>query len=400
MNVNKYDPLNYEIVDDVKIYTGTTVYIEKQLKRNIEYYKHKKKGEKIFTELRPSTLTAKGKMSSILFEEENIIDMLSIPDTGYILLIGCNYGVIHNKNPDYIEPEPKKRISNRGRKPKKKPKNKRKIQGSGKYFSSQITFNIYSTETEKIYKIKLFRNGGFQIPGVKRPDMTDLIKPIKILQNYLREEFMDDTISAKYFISVMRNYICRIINHDILVRLNELETLLKDKKDENTVNPMYLMLDGIGLKFNMCEIAIDCIKECVGEKDNAIGIAEIQNNCERYFGLILKFYRPVPWRMDKRTTIKILRSGKINIDGSNSIEEAYELYHWLEYMFIQHYDEILFDISSNASDSGNYDVKNGTAVYDSNFDDANFECNECNGYNPDEILPIDDNQLADIETTQ
>ena len=103
MNVNKYDPLHYDIVDEVKIYTGTTVHIKKQLDRNIEYYKKKKKGEKIFTELRPSTLTAKGRMSGISFNEEDIIDMLSIPNTGYILLIGCNYiGTQYefNRNPE------------------------------------------------------------------------------------------------------------------------------------------------------------------------------------------------------------------------------------------------------------------------------------------------------------
>jgi TATA-box binding protein (TBP) (component of TFIID and TFIIIB) len=373
MDVNIYDPLNYTIVNNVKIYTGTTVYIANQLNKNIKYYKKKKKGEKLFTELKPSTLTAKGKICNISFSEEDIIDMLTIPLNGYILEIGCNYGVLVNPSPDYIKPEPKKRISNRGRKPKKKPKNKRKIQGSGKYFSSQITFNIYNVDNDKIYKIKLFRNGGFQVPGVKRPDMTDLIKPIGILCDYLKKEFMDDEINAKYVISVMRNYICRIINLNVLVRLNELETMLKNKKEDENVNPIYIMTDAIGKSFNMCQIGVDCVKEYIGKKDNMIGIAEIQNNCERYFGLILKFYRPVPWRMGKRTTIKILRSGKINIDGSNSIEEAYELYHWLEYIFINNYDEILFNTSINTSDSGDYSIGSGNSIYD---DDVSGNINE------------------------
>jgi hypothetical protein len=68
--------------------------------------------------------------------------------------------------------------------------------------------------------------------------------------------------------------------------------------------------------------------------------------------------------MGKRTTIKILRSGKINIDGSNSIEEAYELYHWLEYIFINNYDEILFNTSINTSDSGDYSIGSGNSIYD------------------------------------
>lgn len=375
MNINTHDPLNFKIYDGIKIYSGTTEYTRKRFIDNIEYYKKKKNGDKIFTELRPSTLTAKGKIINVLFNEEDIIDMLTVPDGGYILQIGCNYGVLINKKPDYVMPEPKKRTSNRGRKPKTKPKNRRKVQGSGKFFSSQITFVIYNSDNGKIYKIKLFRNGGFQVPGVKKPSMTDLLRPMKILQKYLRKEFVDDTIQVKYCISVMRNYICRIIDPNILVRLNELETLLKNQKQSTNMNPMYIKMDGIGAKYNICEIGVDMIKEYIGKKDNMIGIAEIQNNCERYFGLILKFYRPVPWRMDKRTTIKILRSGKINIDGSNSIEEAYELYHWLEYIFIKHYDEILFNTTTVQSDSGEYDTGDGVAIYDEDLDALEAELN-------------------------
>ena len=365
---NVYDKLNLDVVDDIKIFTGTTQFTKKKINESIKYYKDLSSlNEKIFTELVPSTLTAKGSFSNICFNEEDIIDMLEEPVGGYILKICCNYGVIINKSPVYDMPPPKVRISNRGRKPKIKKISKRKLQGSGKYFSSQITFEIYNPESKKIYKIKLFRNGGFQVPGICRPDITDLIMPIKILRDYLQQEFVDTGIKVQYFISVMRNYICRLIDDNLLIRLNELETMFKTQKDNDENNPIYDLMDKISKNLNL--LNNDTIKEYIGKKNNSIGIAEIQNNCERYFGLILKFYRPVLWKIDKRTTIKVLRSGKINIDGSNSIEEAYELYYWLEYIFNEYRDSIIFDKNKIIDDLSDYDIGSGESIYDDDLKD-------------------------------
>lgn len=375
---NKYDQLNYNMVEGVKIYTGTTTYSNKQLNKNITYYKDLMAPEdKIFTQLVPSTLTAKGKFNNICFNEEEIIDMLTVPVGGYILKIGCNYGVVFNPSPDYVAPPVRVRVSNRGRKPKTKPKSKRKLQGTGKFFSSQITFEIYNVDNNKIYKIKLFRNGGFQVPGVKKPDISDLIAPIKILREYLREEFMDDTIDIQYFISVMRNYICRIINPNMLIRLNELETLLKGLKEMENLDPVVELIDILHQKHNL--LCHDVIKDYIGQKNNMICMAEIQNNCERYFGLILKFYRPVPWKMSKRTTIKVLRSGKINIDGGNSIEESYELYHWIESMFAEYTSTILYNPTDVVDESDEYNIGSGESVYDDDLDDIDF-IQETRGY--------------------
>jgi hypothetical protein len=361
---NTYDKLNYNIVGGIKIFTGTTHNSYPKIKKSTVNYENTiLPSQSLFTKLVPSTLTAKGRFTNICFNEEDIIDMLTQPRGEYILKICCNYGVIENECPDYVAPPVRTRISNRGRKPKVKVKSKRKLQGTGKYFSSQITFEIYNPETNKIYKIKLFRNGGFQVPGVNKPDMTDLVTPIKILRTYLRKEFMDDTIDVTYFISVMRNYICRLTNINMLVRLNELETLFKTQKDTNMNNPVYDLVDELDLHGS------DEIKEYIGKKNNKIGIAEIQNNCERYFGLILKFYRPVLWKMNKRTTIKILRSGKINIDGGNSEEEAYELYHWLESIFVDFQASIIFDKSIVDGESSDYDCGSGESIYDDELTD-------------------------------
>jgi hypothetical protein len=366
---NLYDKSLYKTYEHIKIFTGTTKRKESMLLYNIAYYKniinHMTCTNTIFTKLVPSTLTAKGSFSNISFVENDIIDMLSFNieecyNTNYILRCYCNYGELTNEKSKFInsvKPIVKERISNRGRKPKKKIKSQRKVQGSGKYFSSQITFEIYSGVNQKIYKIKLFRNGGFQIPGVNLPDMTDLLFPIKILEEYLKLEFLDDDIKALYITSVMRNYICRLCNDNLFIKLNKLEEILNIEKEKPIDRALY---DNIKLVYteDWCSHIFDYIGPV-----NLIGIAEIQNNCERYFGIIVKFYRPTPWNLNKRTTIKILRSGKINFDGGNSELEIIELYNWLIYIFVKYYEYIIFDTEA---DLNNTDTSSdtGESIYD------------------------------------
>ena len=404
MNNNEFNKMDFYTINGIKIYTGLTDYNINLIDKNInynknriqEYYKndynlHNKMYDfslyennnifniykkyqniqnDIFTPLISSTITVKGMFSNILFNEEDLITKLEQLNGGYILKICCNYGEIINKNPNYVYPEPKIRLSNRGRKPKIKKKSKRKLQGTGKYFSSQITFEIYNSDNNKIYKIKLFRNGGFQIPGVANPDISDLIKPINILKNYLLKYFGKD-IKVEYLISVMRNYICKLKNDKYLIRLNEFENILKNNKKNNIkTNKMYKYINdnktNIYETLNIDLKVIEYIKDYIGEVDNKIQLAEIQNNCERYFGLILKFNRPVYWKTNKKTTIKILKSGKINIDGSNSIKESIELYLWLINLFNSYKDKIIHDSTEEIlldSDT-DYSIGSGYSIYD------------------------------------
>ena len=136
------------------------------------------------------------------------------------------------------------------------------------------------------------------------------------------------------------------------------------------LDPVVELVDILHQKHNL--LCHDVIKDYIGQKNNMICMAEIQNNCERYFGLILKFYRPVPWKMSKRTTIKVLRSGKINIDGGNSIEESYELYHWIESMFAEYTSTILYNPTDVVDESDEYDIGSGESVYDDDLDDIDF----------------------------
>jgi hypothetical protein len=332
-----FEPI-YTVVDGIKIYDGTTPFSRKVYARKIEDLKTLKNTvskEHIFSKLQPSTLTAQGCLTNVSFEEKNIIDMLSaLKAEDHILMIGCNYGEIFN--PRYKKPEVKKN-SGRGRKPKPKIKTKRKMQGNGKYFSSQITFLIEHPDSLGQYKIKLFRNGVFQVPGIRNPDMKDLVKPIKILRAYLQYNFGED-VQVDNFTAVMRNYKSRLINQHYHVHLERLEELISsEKKAENYEKYIKYLYSGLSTQYQ------EQIRTMLG-RFNPLNIAEMTYNTDRCFCLIIKFYRPSSADKSKKTTVKLLKKGKINFDGGNSQQEVEELYFWLEYIYNKYKSEILFDI--------------------------------------------------------
>ena len=409
---NPHNKMDYYMLGDIRVFTGITEYTNKLIENNIKYNKSiiqsyyldkntsldknvynfsvnddmnlfelyekfQNIENDIFTPLISSTITVKGSMSNISFNEKEKIKTFEMPKCGNIVKICCNYGEIINENSNYVPPPPKVKSSNRGRKPKiKTPSTRNTKEPFTGLFNSQLTFVLYNEDTCKIYKVKLFRNGVFQIPGSGIPDISDLVKPINTLKKYLISQFLDENIKVNYLISVMRNYICRLKNKNQFIKLNELENILKKRKKENLIdNILHKFLETNKNKFlekyNISLKTIDFIKEYIGEYENNIQVAEIQNNCERYFGLIIKFNRPVPWKINKRTTIKILKSGKINIDGSNSIKESIELYLWLINLFIKHKDEIIYDstIETIIESDTDYDIESGYSVYDDDGDE-------------------------------
>lgn len=320
----------------IKIYTGDTELSEQIHRININLYeKENKKYLPMFTSLEPSTFTVNGNFDNIVFNESEIIDFLSITPGSPVLKIGCNFGEVYNTAPPPKSIREKKEKSNRGRKPRMKVSTRKK-QGTGKYFSSQITFEIYNEKCNKIYKIKLFRNGRFQIPGVSRLDMEDIIDPVYALRECLVENFGDRLIRPTHLISVMRNYKCKLRDEKLLVCLEKLETVFNREKNSATWKSQ---LHGIfkelfpGDEANMMIFA--------GRK---CGIAEILHNNERCPGLVIKLNTIMPATTDKKTTLKILKSGKINFDGCNSQLEAVELYQWLTQVYRENAKFIMFNL--------------------------------------------------------
>lgn len=346
------DPI-YKLIDGIKIYDGTTVLSRQEYSEKIAYLQSLT-NKSLFEPLQPSTLTAQGEMTIDKFEEEQIISTLTIP-TGHILMIGCNYGELFNVN--YVHPVPKK-TSGRGRKPKPKPKSRRKVQGNGKYFSSQITFLIEHPVSKCHYKIKLFRNGVFQVPGIRNPDMTDLVEPVNILRDYLSYNFGEE-ILVNSLTAVMRNYKSSLTNSNLHINLEKLEEIILREK----INPIYEQF----LNHMLTDYDVnhrEKIKELMNNY-NVLNIAEMTYNTDRCFCLIIKFYRPSLLDPSKKTTVKLLKKGKINFDGGNSQQEIEELYAWLQYIYCKHYDDILFDITTISNDTDTDTTDTYTSVYDS-----------------------------------
>ena len=346
----------FKEIDGIKIYDGITTKKMQEYKTRIDYL-ISKKTEDVFTPLQPSTLTASGRLSNILIMEEDFIKQAPVP-TGSILKICCNFG--KKINPDYKSPV-RAKTSRRGRKPKNKLPKKRRVQGTGEYFNSQVTFYIRVPDKNE-YLIKLFRNGTFQVPGVQNPAMTDLVQPVLILRDYLRAAFNRDDINVIDFRALMRNYKCRIIHHNkYRIYVDKLEQFINMEKYSDR-NRQFVE--------HFCKhiadenIARD-MREFIGNY-NPMNMAEITYNIDRSGSLVPKFYRPTKIDSNKKITVKLLKKGKINFDGGISQEEIEELYHWFEYIYIKYKKEIMCDIETikDSDDSDEESYRGYDSIYD------------------------------------
>lgn len=176
--------------------------------------------DELFSPLIHSTLTAAGKLSNVFHNEQDFIYDLELfmeEYDGPIKYIDCNYGHISNNRNEFNNITKK---SKRGRKKKTKSKKPRKYQGDGSSFNSQIMFSvegirqIENITLTKIYKIKVFRTGNIQIPGVLMEDMSDIKEPLEIICDCFRTIFHNNDIHVISLFSVMRNFKYRLIQKD------------------------------------------------------------------------------------------------------------------------------------------------------------------------------------------
>lgn len=343
-NFKKFKKLSKTVKDVIKNHTKKRV---NKIMKNLKYFRefllyNKKEIEELYCVFEMA-LTEK-KLEFCLDFMNNIIDIIK-QFTHYFRKCKCT-----NLNFEQIVTKTR---------PAKKKISKRKKQGTGMYFSSQITFDIYNVINSKKSKIKLFRNGNISIPGVKNPNMTDIIDVVETLRNYLNYVEKRNDVQIPYLLSVMRNYTCRLNNQDLRILLPRLEEVLYHEKNIEIVKPeQFSYLNSIFDKNVM---------ECIFSYYNKgfFNISEIDNKCERSPGLHIKFIRPIPGKENKRLTIKILSSGKINFDGANSELDVYESYYWLQYLFNKYWDEIIYDTNfvnyiEVSSDSEDY-----LSLYDS-----------------------------------
>ena len=75
---------------------------------------------------------------------------------------------------------------------------------------------------------------------------------------------------------------------------------------------------------------------------NSLQLNMIKYNFERYTGIILKFNTPIEDNKNKLTTVKIFSSGKLNIDGSNNLEQSTQIKKIISQIIYSNKDSILY----------------------------------------------------------
>jgi Transcription factor TFIID (or TATA-binding protein, TBP) len=97
----------------------------------------------------------------------------------------------------------------------------------------------------------------------------------------------------------------------------------------------------------------------MSSQDNRI--SHTKYDPEKYSGFLIKIKTPNATSTEKCTTIKIFKSGKVNIDGANSREEADFIFYWLNDLFYNN-PSLIYD------DSFDYDAPDSEFSSDSEED--------------------------------
>ncbi|QJX73076.1 TATA box-binding protein [Faustovirus] len=251
----------------------------------------------VFTVPQSTTFTTEGFLSNVSIREDVFIHVVGPRLNEDVVGVESNYGkYIH---PSYRAPAKKIRKSNRGRKCSKGLRKKaRKVQGSGEHCNSQVTFLLRSQEGKQVcltdldenkqpvdrmfpqvYKVKVFRNGQIQIPGVKPNNINDVLKCMERLVVLLNEILVPnntDPSKRVYLIHLnpdMKNYKfhCKL-NTGNLIDLPVLYDLFKRIWDQQTRAVTAL---------NNARAAIDAPIEMDGDGNTAQVVPALPTNFDK-----------------------------------------------------------------------------------------------------------------------
>lgn len=258
-------------------------------------------------------------------------------DSAKLVKVGCNFGEVLMDG--YTEKTPKRNYTNRGRK-KVAGKNKRKVQGSGKYFNSQLTlfvklnftsfkqkiyidikkrkvnYGIYEIDKHDknadgecrllscIYQVKIFRNGQGQIPGLKTENMKEVKRILVPVKNFFNLK-MKKKFHILNFYKFIQNY-----KTSLIVDMN---------------------------------YEISKLRDFFAGQDNGVFPKKIYRvKSSTHSKLLVYFNTPISMDKDKRTNLTIYRKGSVNIDGAINRESANQILSYFEKILDEH-KEFLFD---------------------------------------------------------
>jgi hypothetical protein len=271
----------------------------------------------------PSTCSVGGQFTGVTINEKT--DVPKFPPEFPLVQVGSNYG--EQILIGYVEPDKKPKTTKRGRKAKPK-KPRTRVQGTGKYFNSQISFIVMCwTNHGKIYKFKLFRNGVFQVPGVLNGSQSDIVEPLNFLKRYFEKTLGLAKIDVVDQCVTMRN--CKTILNDLTLSINTLALGAFAEREMNS--------DNNPMNINKVEYKTD------------------QNNSK----VVIKFLRPSQNNPQKQTTLKILKQ-KINFEGAVSFEGVSDIYYWLNTILLTNYYDVINDPLVVVDDSDSDDEIAGT----------------------------------------
>jgi hypothetical protein len=367
------------------------------------------KSYEIFSQLQPSTISMNGFISDVDPDERK--DIKRMKCIGRIVEISGNFGCV--STPEYEDYRKSSESANKKKKKeaKQKERDKKSIRvhssrGTGTHQSSQITFVIKSDiRTKKgvnrFYKIKLFRKGSVQIPGVVDSSYQDVAKALNYLVNYLREFYKNPNIRMTQLYTTMKNYICSMVYDYFRINLTKLkEAIDAYKKDSGFRGEVNKVLEIIGFpKVDLEQESIPVsdeddtepvyenlprVPKSVGSKKKGHRytpeglrdivrimcgntremIAEVIRDTDKSVSSVtIKFYSTdhsigLRTKEAKKISIKVFLLGKLDIEGGNDRNESEKLRLFMTKFIRDRQSTILGNVKQpytydpNSSDSG------------------------------------------------
>lgn len=313
-----------------------------------------------------TTNTIEGVISNVRFLEEELIKLVT-PDE-YVLMYDCNYG--KKKYEHYTEPIKIKK-TNRGRKKKPKKKNRKK-QGNGTTFNSQMTFhmknidNVDANNMTPTCKIKLFRTGKVQIPGVKQHQLDSVLQHMNkicdVMNNITHKDETNELMLCKTIslAPVMRNYkfVIKLPENHIVDRIILFNILTREMEYEKN---QYVVS-----RYRNTPPRLDYLPP----KHPRIHSTKFtrQENA-----LAVKFHTPLAKDPKKPTRVNIFMRGKINILGGYHTESDRMIVNYLKWIVCTYREHII--------------VRNGDQIY-KNVDWPTYSYWYTNIYNLLDSLPV------------
>lgn len=288
---------------------------------NMENYDHD-----IYTPLKISMITFSANLKNVWLDEK--CDINNMVPTGNIRCINSNFGVKYRDG--YIPELPKVKKSNKGRKPKEK-KIISKRQRQGKLMHTQTTFEIESNMfAGKIYKCRVFRTGGLNIPGVLLDDLSDITDIIEELVDFFKKHFNNDDIECIGIDDPMNGTCTPLRNYTSSFLI-----------EENDV--------GINIRKLYNQLQIETHRDDI---DDILPLDD--KGCSN---LTIKFRRPTLTKSDAASTLKISRK-KLRLEGFKKRNDADDIYNWINNYIKKYYNIVVYDTllqyESESSDTDDY----------------------------------------------